>query len=122
MVFKILGIERAHETIRDEYDADALPPRQLFVTYSRVLAEKVQEFYLKLAREKAAAGRTTRESSKLAKEKYAQDSRGLVDKDEEELYDGTLPPSFSQLTDDHFPLFITFDQASVFFGVSIGAL
>lgn len=113
MVFKILGIERAYELICEESDADAHRPRQLFVTYSRFLAEKVRDFYVKLAREKAAAGRTARESTKLTVEKHAQDSRGLVNRDEEELYDGTLPSSFSKLTDDHFPLFITFDQASV---------
>lgn len=112
MVYKILGIERAHEIIRTEYDADALRPRQLFVTYSRVLAEKVQEFYAKLALEKAAAGRTARESTRLAVMKIDQDGQGLVDKDEEEFYHGTLPRSFSKLTDEHFPLFITFDQAS----------
>lgn len=115
MIFKMLGIERAHETIRDEYDPDARRPRQLFVTQSGVLAEKVQDFYVKLAIEQAAARRTAKESSKLAVKRHDRDDQGLVDKDEEELHDGTLPRSFSELTDEHFPLFITFDHVSINF-------
>ncbi|KAI0809044.1 hypothetical protein BC629DRAFT_1437282 [Irpex lacteus] len=110
MIFKMLGIERAHEFVHAACDEEAPRPRQLFVTQSRVLAEKVEEFYDKLVIEQAAAHRTARESTKLATRHCKWVDEALVDEDEEELYCGPLPRFFSQLTDEHFPLFITFDH------------
>lgn len=110
MLFKMLGIEQA---VRAECDEDAPRPRQLFVTQSRVLAEKVEEFYRKLVMEQNASRRTARESTKLAAKHRNWEDEALVDEDEEELYRGTLPRFFSELTDDHFPLFITFDHVSI---------
>lgn len=110
MLFKMLGIERAYENLRHEYDGELNRPRQLFVTQSRVLAEKVQEYYVKLAMSQAAAQRTAEESSKLAAQQKEQEEKGLVDRDEEEFHHGTLPKSFKELRDEHFPLFVTFDH------------
>ncbi|KAI0693657.1 hypothetical protein BC835DRAFT_1352925 [Cytidiella melzeri] len=110
MLFKMMGIERAYDNLRAEYDQDLPRPRQLFVTQSRVLAEKVQEYYTKLAESHAAAKRTAEESSKLATQKSRRQEEGLVDRDEEEFHHGTLPKSFKELEDEHFPLFVTYDH------------
>ncbi|KAI0089815.1 hypothetical protein BDY19DRAFT_86920 [Irpex rosettiformis] len=110
MLFKMLGIERAYENLRSELDGELARPRQLFVTQSRVLAEKVQEYYVKLAMSQAAAQRTAEESSNLASQQKVQEEKGLFDHDEEEEHHGTLPKSFKELKDEHFPLFVTFDH------------
>ena len=112
MLFKMLGIERAYDDLRAEYGSELSRPRQLFVTQSRILAEKVQEFYVKLAMSQAAAKRTAEENSKFASQQKAQEEKGLVDRDEEEFHHGTLPKSFKELKDEHFPLFVTFDHVS----------
>ena len=104
----MLGIERAWDGVQESLDADIPRPRQVFVTQSRVLAEKVEEYYRKLAESHAAASRTEEESAQLGTRK-AED-RALVDQDEEEFWRGTLPKKFGDLTDEHFPLFVTFDH------------
>ncbi|KZT08921.1 uncharacterized protein LAESUDRAFT_675409 [Laetiporus sulphureus 93-53] len=106
MLFKMLGIERSWQACEG-----ALPkPRQVFVTQSRVLAEKVQEFFSKLYESLATAHKSPAELRELAATKQSQQEQGLVDLDEEIEWRGDLPKCYSQLQDDHFPLFITFDQ------------
>lgn len=114
MLFKMLGIEKACENLSKAYEEKLPRPRQLFVTQSRVLAEKVEEYYAKLAASHAAAQRTTEESVRLAAEQQAKEDRGLVDRDEEEFWRGKLPKAFSELKDEHFPLFVTFDHVRLF--------
>ena len=110
MLFKMLGMEQAYKSVRDVFGREPPRSRQLFVTQSRVLAEKVQEYYAKLTTSQAAADRTAKESLNLAIEQNDPDKQTLLDKDEEEFHHGTLPKSFDELRDEHFPLFITFDQ------------
>lgn len=110
----MLGIERAHQTACAEYSAGALCPRQLFVTRSRVLAEKIQGYYAKLALGQAAGRRTARESTNLATTYHNQENLGFIEEDKQHFHHGALVPrSFSALTDEHFPLFITFDHVSI---------
>ena len=59
MLFKMLGIERAWVMHSGE---DIPKPRQLFVTQSRVLAGKVEEYFLKLLDSLATASLTPRET------------------------------------------------------------
>ncbi|KAI0089831.1 hypothetical protein BDY19DRAFT_992789 [Irpex rosettiformis] len=110
MLFKMLGIEQARDSVRASHGGELPRPRQLFVTQSRVLAEKVQEYYTKLSMSQAAAYRTAEESTRLAAEQKDPEKQVLVDKDEEELHHSTLPKSFRELKEEHFPLFITYDQ------------
>jgi hypothetical protein len=111
MLFKMLGIERAWNLCRDTM----LKPRQIFVTQSRVLAGKVEEYFTKLLESLATADRTPKELVELAKMKCRQDENGLVDLDDEADWRSDLPGRFSLLKDEHFPLFVTFDQVSIFF-------
>ncbi|GJE94233.1 hypothetical protein PsYK624_104010 [Phanerochaete sordida] len=91
LVSKMLSIQRLwlkHKKSR---------PRQLFVTRSRHLARKVEESFTSLG---LASATNSREDAEL----------GLVDEDEEARRHTPLPRKLSELTDDHFPLFITTDQ------------
>jgi hypothetical protein len=90
-------------------------PRQIFVTKSRVLAGKVQEYFMKLSDSLSTAGFSPQELAKLAKEKGSQQQEtALVDHDEEEQWNEDIPSRFSLLQDQHFPLFITFSDVSAY--------
>lgn len=111
MVFKMLGIEHSWQQCKG-----ALPkPRQVFVTASRVLAEKVQEVFTKLQASLVPADGApvvfahTAPPSNVTE--MGEDLLASDDEDEGE-YQDNLPQRFSELTDAHFPLFITFDKVS----------
>ncbi|KAG0703070.1 hypothetical protein DFH29DRAFT_918710 [Suillus ampliporus] len=103
MLFKILGIQRAWQM-----SADGMPkPRQIFVTKSRVLATKVEEYFTKLLESLALAGYTLQE---LATMKAQSVQEGLVDLDDMPESQMNIPMKYSELEDKHFPLFVTFDR------------
>ncbi|KAG2070627.1 hypothetical protein BDR04DRAFT_1099616 [Suillus decipiens] len=103
MLFKILGIQRAWEMS----GVDMSKPRQIFVTKSRVLATKVEEYFTKLLESLALAGYTLQE---LAKMKTQSVQEGLVDLDDLPESLMNIPTKYSELEDKHFPLFVTFDR------------
>ncbi|KAG2096334.1 uncharacterized protein F5147DRAFT_839983 [Suillus discolor] len=103
MLFKILGIQRAWEMSA----VDMPKPRQIFVTKSRVLATKVEEYFMKLLESLALAGYTLEE---LAKMKARSVQEGLVDLDDLPDSQMNIPMKYSELEDKHFPLFLTFDR------------
>lgn len=104
MLFKMLGIERAWKQFPDMWDK----PRQVFVTQSRVLATKVEEYFSRLILSVEVASYSPEELRKMSRsiEKEMQ----LIDLDDEILWRPDLPTKFSELNDDNFPLFITYDQ------------
>ncbi|KAI1785582.1 hypothetical protein LXA43DRAFT_1185708 [Ganoderma leucocontextum] len=106
MLFKMLGIERAWETHRETMPK----PRQLFVTQSRVLAEKVEEYFAKLLESLASAGRSPTELKDLADRQKHREEQGLVDRDEEIYWRGDLPTRYGALKGEHFPMFLTYDH------------
>jgi hypothetical protein len=100
------------------HDKDVPKVRQLFVTKSRLLAEKVEEYFAKLLTSLSAASKSPEELKALAAaQKILPEGEALVDKDDELRYRSDLPAKFSHLTDQHFPLFITFDHVSCFLQV-----
>lgn len=104
MLFKILGIQQSWDA-----HPDMMPrPRQIFVTQSRVLASKVEEYFGKLMESHSMRHETMEEAEKLAKKGV----KALVDEDEEEIWESILPVRFSELQDNHFPLFVTYDRVS----------
>ncbi|TBU23105.1 hypothetical protein BD311DRAFT_674657 [Dichomitus squalens] len=106
MLFKMLGIQRAWELHRE-----IMPkPRQLFVTQSRVLAEKVEEYFTKLLESLATAGRSPSELKSLVERQKHQQEQGLVDRDEEIYWRGDLPKRYGALKEEHFPMFLTYDH------------
>jgi len=104
MLFKMLGIEYAWKQFPDMWDK----PRQIFVTQSRVLATKVEEYFSKLMLSLEAASHSPEELRKM--NKNFEKEMEYIDLDDIDQWRPDLPRKFSELTDDNFPLFITYDQ------------
>ena len=108
MLFKMLGIERAYVMRKDSMPK----PRQIFVTQSRVLASKVEEYFSKLLDSLSTAERTREELAQFVKNKRQENEDGLIDIDDDQTWRSDLPSKFSRLRDENFPLFLTFDRVS----------
>lgn len=104
MLFKMLGIERAWKQFPDMREK----PRQIFVTQSRVLATKVEEYFSKLALSLEAASYSPEELRKMGKN--TEKDTELIDLDDIDQWRPDLPRKFSELADNNFPLFITYDR------------
>lgn len=112
MLFKMLGRERAWRLQQDTMRR----PRQLFVTQSRVLAGKVEDFFRKLYdslevsehKPKELQNREPAVSAQWKTDAARRDD--LLDDDDDDNWGSNLPARFSQLEEGHFPLFTTFDQ------------
>lgn len=85
-------------------------PRQLFVTQSRVLATKVEEYFSKLMLSLEAASYSPEELRKMAKD--LEKEMEFIDLDDIDQWQPKLSKTrkFSDLSDDNFPLFITYDS------------
>ncbi|KAF7306351.1 UvrD-like helicase ATP-binding domain-containing protein [Mycena indigotica] len=110
MLYKMVLVEANYERSNEELNtldepAPTSKPRQLFVTQSRILAEKVEEHYRKLS-----VGYQVLPSSK------GSDSGNhigdLMDADDDPSWRNDLPDRFSELKDEHFPLFLTYEKLS----------
>lgn len=108
MLFKMFGIERAWV----QSGCPSPRPRQVFVTQSRILAEKVEEYFIKFLRSIAGETNTPQHIGDLLERWRAHSDRGLVDIEEDVNWRDELPKKFSELSDKHFPLFITVDMVS----------
>ncbi|KAB5592704.1 TPR and ankyrin repeat-containing protein 1 [Ceratobasidium theobromae] len=98
ILFKMIGIDKLFDQMEE-----VTKPRQVFVTQSRVLAQRVREYYQNLV--KSSLG-TLSKSSKPTEE----EEQILADLDDEDADAFGLPPKYSMLEDKHFPLFVTYDQ------------
>ncbi|CAE6459263.1 unnamed protein product, partial [Rhizoctonia solani] len=98
IIFKMIGIEKLFEQMEE-----VAKPRQVFVTQSRVLAQRVQEYYQSLV---TSSSDTPNKPSQSPED----DEQVLADLDDEDASAFGLPPKYSMLEDRHFPLFLTFDQ------------
>lgn len=108
----MLWIERTFQM----NSGDVSKPRQIFVTKSRVLAGKVEEYFTKLLESLKVTSQSPEELRKLvlAKRNQVYDDN-LVDLDDEDNWRSDLPRKFSELQDTNFPLFLTFDRVSPLF-------
>lgn len=103
MLFKMLGIERTSQKLGGN------KVRQIFVTQSRVLAERVEEYFNNLIQSCASGSQTTEELEwRAAKRRELE--KNLMELDEEDDSSSNLPDRLSELEDKHFPLFLTFDK------------
>jgi hypothetical protein len=107
MLFKMLGIENSWQQNRELRPER---PRQLFVTQSRMLADKVEEYFIKLLQSLVLASQTQNGISELLDRQRNREEAGLVDQDEALNWREDLPRRFSELQESHFPMFITFDK------------
>ena len=108
MLFKMVAIER----IWQQHPDMTPKPRQVFVTQSRVLASKVEEYFTKLMSSFEAAAYSPEELRVI--EKDVEREIEYVDQDDNKRWRSDLPERFSELLDEHFPLFITYDRVWVF--------
>ncbi|KAJ7877510.1 hypothetical protein B0H13DRAFT_2053786, partial [Mycena leptocephala] len=99
MLYKMLLIEASSELSTPE----TRKSRQLFVTQSRMLADKVREYFAKLL-----GGYQPSAISENFKAARRAD-RALVDVEESD-WRIDLPKKYSDLQDTDFPLFVSFDQ------------
>lgn len=106
MLYKMLGMER----VWCMHSKDMPKPRQLFVTQSRMLADKVEESFVQLMESLSTASRSPHELAELSERKRQSKQRGLTSRDDDFHWRNDLPERFSLLEDRHFPLFITFDK------------
>ena len=104
MLFKMLGIQR----IWQQYPDMGSKPRQVFVTQSRVLATKVEEYFEKLM-SSLKSGAYSPEELRMIEEDVEQEG-DLVNQEDNKQWRPDLPEKFSDLLDEHFPLFITYDR------------
>ncbi|KAI0247856.1 hypothetical protein BJV78DRAFT_1285222 [Lactifluus subvellereus] len=104
IVFKMFGIERAWQN----QGCVGPRPRQLFVTKSRLLAEKVEEEYVSLLYSLSA----TPEALQYVHERIQQWNtrrKEIFNLEDVEDTRDDLPEKYSELRDGHFPLFVTMD-------------
>lgn len=92
----MIGIEKLFEQMEE-----VAKPRQVFVTQSRVLAQRVQEYYHNLV---SASSETP------SRPQQHEEEQVLADLDDEDAGAFGLPAKYSMLEDRHFPLFVTYDQ------------
>ncbi|KAI9453663.1 P-loop containing nucleoside triphosphate hydrolase protein [Lactarius psammicola] len=105
IVFKIFGIERAWQN----RGSVGPRPRQLFITKSRLLADKVENDYVNLLFSLSADPDTPQYVRDRIQHWESRRKNGVLDPDEAEGMRDDLPDKFSELQDSHFPLFITVD-------------
>lgn len=101
---KMVAVERMYHQLKNAGEAIARF-RQVFITQSPVLAEKVEDYYEKTLAFLSAEGSIHAEEGT---EEGANHDFGLYDRDDEDETRKDLPKAFSELKDEHFPLFITF--------------
>ncbi|KAI5986328.1 hypothetical protein EDD15DRAFT_2373322 [Pisolithus albus] len=102
MLFKMLGIQQAWQL---HFEGSDIPrPRQIFVTTSHVLANKVENYFIKLMNSLSQAGCTLDD---LARLQSRRTDPVLIDS---ENVSDALPQRYSELEDHHFPLFLPFGR------------
>ncbi len=107
MLFKILGLERAWASTGSENSTGR--PRQMFITQSIKLAEKVKEAYRDMCKSLSEAEQRLWGES-ITPPANETESSGLRNKDEEA---SRSTKRYSDLDDHDFPFFCTLDQVWV---------
>ena len=107
MVLKMLDVQRTWQ----QYPDMGPKPRQVFVTQSPVLAKKVGEYFTKLM-SSPKAGAYSLKGSRMTHKDVEQEP-DLVDPDDNKQQRLDLPEKYSNLLDEHFPLFITYDRVRI---------
>ncbi|CAE6528478.1 unnamed protein product [Rhizoctonia solani] len=105
LIYKIRAVDQ--ENIANE---DPQPIRQIFVTRSRALAQHVEATYRGLTEFTNIASKSEDELKEMAKQSRENPNRALVEFDTEIDLRNDLPPRYSELTQQNFPLFVSFDK------------
>ena len=109
MLFKIVGTEKAW------FQSDrCLPrPRQVFVTKSRMLADKVEDYLVKLLSSTLSASDVGDLAVVRRRARQGTHDRDLVNAEDDVQWRLHLPRKFSDLGDVHFPLVVSYDAVSL---------
>lgn len=112
MVFKMINYEmlRMQQVKQQTGPLYRRPLRQLFVTQSRILAGRVQEYFSKMMLSHTTGQKSLRELERLAQRNQVKEGDEMPDMDDGDDERTDLPKKFSELEDRHFPLFLTVDQ------------
>jgi hypothetical protein len=102
IVFKIFGIERAWQN----RGSVGPRPRQLFITKSQLLANKVEHDYVNLSFSLSAGPDTPQYVRERIQHWKSRRKKNVLDPDDAEGTRDDLPEKYSELQDSHFPLFI----------------
>ncbi|KIJ45080.1 hypothetical protein M422DRAFT_207261 [Sphaerobolus stellatus SS14] len=112
MVFKMMNYEMLKTQQSKGDSSNAVQYRQLFVTQSRILASRVQDYFHKMMISSMTGLKNAADLERLAQQNHPEKENGnmmeLEDDEDDERAD--LPKRFSELQDHHFPLFLTVDQ------------
>ena len=108
IVFKIFGIERAWQN----QGCIGPRPRQLFITKSRLLAEKVERDYVSLLYSLSTGPDAPLYVRERIQRWNSRRKKVIFNPDDTEGKRDDLPEKFSELRDSDFPLFLTLDAVS----------
>ena len=106
----MFGIERAWQN----QGCVGPRPRQMFITKSRLLAEKVERDYVGLLYS-LSIGPDALYVRERIQRWNSRRKKVIFNPDDTEGKRDDLPQKFSELRDSHFPLFITMDTVSTTF-------
>lgn len=109
IVFKIFGIERAWQI----QGCVGPRPRQLFITKSRLLAEKVERDYVSLLYSLSAGPDAPLYVRERIQRWNTRRKKVIFNPDDTEGMRDDLPKRFSELRDSDFPLFLTMETVSI---------
>ena len=109
ILFKMLGIERAW---KNQGSVDPRP-RQIFITKSRRLADKVEGEYVNLLLSLYDDADMSVNDRDHIRRWNTRKKQGTFDPDDGGNYRNDLPQRFDLLLDNHFPLFVTLDTVSI---------
>ena len=88
-------------------------PRQLFVTKSRLLAEKVERDYVNLLYSLSAGPDAPLHVDERIQRWNSRRKKEIFNPDDTDGRRDDLPEKFSELCDKDFPLFLTMDTVSI---------
>jgi hypothetical protein len=109
ILFKILGIERAWNT----RGSVGRRPRQIFITKSRRLANKVEEEFVNLISSLCNSFDMPEDIQERIQRWKGRKKMDTFDLDDGEDCRDDLPQKYSQLRDGHFPLFTTTNKVGI---------
>ena len=98
------------------FSEDLTHPHQVFITQSRVLVGKVEECFFKYLESLNAGSGHLNTLQRIRN--CDVDDEFYIDEDDNEEWHSDLPQRYSELENNHFPLFITFDVVS-FIGIEV---
>lgn len=103
------------ERISDQLDSPAMYRRQLFITQSPVLANRVAKVYQNLVRTLESTEKMTTEQLVRAGKNNSKEDSGRKELNLVDIEDATaglvgLPAKFTELQPSHFPLFLSSDS------------